>query len=273
LATVVPGQPLQPGAQYAVRLLNGGSDYFKASDGASIFVGTIFTVAQTVKASLVAVGPALLLGPDASLVLDASASRGDGKPASSFTWRQISGPPVRFSDAAAARPTISPAGPANGLAVVEVAVANAVGDVDRKRLDVQVAADLQHALVWATRTETTPYVILSDGDGSASGTARYYAAYNALDVLMTAPNVMRRLLFEPAAGETLSAGAKLRYGDGATTGIVGCWGAHTGTLSILEYATDADGNVVRLAADYDDTCATYVSQGSIRYHSAVPLRP
>src|SRR6185503_4013397 len=58
----------------------------------------------------------------------------------------------------------------------------------------------------------------------------------------------------------------------ATGGWLGCVGTnHTGTVTFLDYAQDAEGNLERLALDFDDTCDQTVTLGSIRYHSAVPI--
>jgi hypothetical protein len=46
----------------------------------------------------------------------------------------------------------------------------------------------------------------------------------------------------------------------------------TGTVTFLELALDAAGNLDRLALDFDDTCGGRVTPGSIRYRSTVPLR-
>jgi hypothetical protein len=48
---------------------------------------------------------------------------------------------------------------------------------------------------------------------------------------------------------------------------------HTGTVSFLDYAQGADGSLERLALDFDDTCGTTVTVGSIRYRSTIPIRP
>jgi len=43
-------------------------------------------------------------------------------------------------------------------------------------------------------------------------------------------------------------------------------------VTVLELALDAAGNLDRLALDFDDTCGSSVTLGSIRYRSTVPLR-
>jgi hypothetical protein len=79
-------------------------------------------------------------------------------------------------------------------------------------------------------------------------------------------------------GVQWQSGLTLTYGSGSTNGVIGpgltgCPGsANTGSFSILDYALDADGNLARLAMDFDDTCGGTVTQGSVRYHSALPIR-
>ena len=245
--------------------------------GAPRFVGT---VPQSVSASIAA-GPKLLLGSGASLVLDAGASSANGQPVSATRWRQLSGPTLTLTDANAPRVMLSvPAGTGNGIAVIEVETANAAGEFDRLQVDVTVAADLTSALVVAYRTGTAPLALVSNispGSSAYASASVSQEGFNVLDVSTQGT----RLLVGLTGGQAWQAGQRLAYGPGTTSGVYGpVWsgcmgnGTNSGTLAILDYALDQAGKLTRLAIDFDDTCAPsgVVTQGSIRYHSALPLR-
>ena len=232
-------------------------------------------VPQSVTASI-ASGPAVLLGSGATLVLDASGSSANGRPASSYRWHQLSGPALVLADATSPRVTLSAAaGAGNGIAVVELEAANAAGEFDRLQVNVTVGADVSTTLVIAYRAGTAPATVLSNIAMPGSGYAHYLPTNNVLDVILE----NARLLLGLNGGQTWQAGQKLSYGAGNTSGVVGpgwlgCIGS-TGNLSILEFALDQSGNLARLAVDVDDNCGTtgIVTVGSIRYHSTLPLRP
>jgi hypothetical protein len=272
LLTVKPSTQLQPGVAYELRfsgrLANTSGEMFSFPS----FAGTVL---PTVAASLVANAAPVLLGTGASLTLDASASTANGAPVASTRWVQISGPALSFSDPNAARVTLSPAGANNGTAVVELQVANAAGDIDRQQFSVTVAGDVTQAHVVAYRIGTGPMTVASDFDPAA----RRVMAFQGNTVLqISSPVSGQNFLAGLSNGQTWQSGLRLTYGSGSTSGVygpvwIGCPSvANTGSISILDYALDPSGNVLRLAMDLDDTCGTTVTQVSIRYHSAVPVR-
>lgn len=173
-----------------------------------------------------------------------------------------------------------PATQANGTAVVELEVANAAGDVDRKTISVTVAADLTQSLILSYRIASKPLVIAAASDPDLSnGYARRFPDLNVPDIMMGARDVLQRFMLGTIAPVTWRSGLKLTYGANgnaaadATGGWLGCVGTnHTGTVTFLDYAQDAEGNLERLALDFDDNCDQTVMLGSIRYHSAVPIR-
>lgn len=236
-------------------------------------------VPQSASASI-ATGPKVLLGSGASLVLDAGASSANGQPVSATRWRQLSGPALTLTDANAPRVMLTvPAGTGNGIAAIEVETVNAAGEFDRLQVDVTVAADLSSALVVAYRTGTAPLAVVSNiGPGSSGyANASVQEGNNVLDMMMQGT----RLLVGLAGGQAWQTGQRLAYGPGTTSGVYGpVWsgcgsvGNNSGTLSILDIALDQSGKLARLALDFDDTCSPsgIVTQGSIRYHSALPLR-
>jgi hypothetical protein len=274
LLTVRPSVQLVPGAGYELRVSGIG---FSLRDTAGNTLGLPSfsgTVVQTISASLVATAPPVLLGTGAMLVLDASGSTANGAPVASTRWKQLSGPSLTFSDATAPRVTLSTAGTVNGITVVELEVANAAGEFDRKQISVTVAPDLANAHVITYRNGTGPVTIAGSIDpANPSGYVRQSQANSVLDVVLTPVRFLAGL----SNGQTWQTGLKLTYGFGNTSGVtgggwLGCGNSNTGNFSVLDYALDTSGNVARLAMDFDDTCGTTVTQGSIRYHSAIPVR-
>jgi hypothetical protein len=278
LLTVKPSTQLLPGAGYELRFSGAYGSSLRDTAGDTLYLPSFAgTVLQTVGASLVATAPPVLLGPGATLILDASGSTAAGAPVASTRWVQLSGPPLIFSDANAPRVTLSPVGSANGIAVVELDVANAAGDIDRQQINVTVVGDVSQANVFAYRTGAGPLTVVGDFDPVARNSyARSSQGNTVLDVVT--PVTPMRFLAALSNGQTWQAGPTLTYGSGSTSGVtgpvwVGCFAAQTGSFTILDYALDASGNVSRLAMDLDDTCGTTVTHVSIRYHSTLPVRP
>jgi len=281
LLTITPTRQLQPGIDYQLQVVSGNPWHFSDTAGATLdypaFTGT---VARTISASLVSAATPLLLGADATLVLDASGSTANGAPVASTHWRQLSGPALSFSDPDAARVTIAPAAQANGTAVVEMTVANAAGEVDRKTISVTVAADQTQSLILSYRVADKPLVIAAGTDPDvAPHYARRYPDLNSLDIMMGTQDILMRFMLASNQPRTWTSGLKLTYSNGnvpadAAPGWVACMDTnHTGTVSFLDYAQGADGSLERLALDFDDTCGTTVTKGSIRYRSTIPIRP
>jgi hypothetical protein len=281
LLTITPTRQLRPGIDYQLNVVQGNPWHFSDTAGAMLdypaFTGT---VARTISASLVSAATPLLLGADATLVLDASGSTANGVPVASTHWRQLSGPALSFSDPDAARVTIAPAAKANGTAVVELTVANAAGEVDRKTISVTVAADQTQSLILSYRVADKPLVIAAGSDPDmANSYARRYPDRNSLDVLMGTRDTLMRFMLASNQPRTWTSGLKLTYSNGnvpadTAPGWVTCMDTnHTGTVSFLDYAEGADGSLERLALDFDDTCGTTVMVGSIRYRSTIPIRP
>jgi hypothetical protein len=275
LLTLTPSTQLLPGASYQLQLAGNavGGILDSAGDRLSwpAFTGTVL---QTVSANLMLGASPVLLGSGATLVLDATGSNANGGPAS-IHWRQLSGPALSFSDANATRVTVSPAAAANGTAVVELDASNYAGDVDRRTVNITVAADLAQALVLTYRKMNEPVTVAANFDPSINASYAHALQSNTvLDVLLGS----QRFLAGLPGGQTWQAGLNLPYGSNATSGVtgpgwVGCAnGGNTGTFKVLDYALDASGNLDRLALDFDDSCGVTYTQGSIRYHSAVPVR-
>jgi len=150
-----------------------------------------------------------------------------------------------------------------------------------------VAADQTQSLVLSYRIASQPLIIAAGSDPDQSDSyARRLPDRNVLDIMMGFSQVLQRPVLQRVILGTVEpviwrSGLKLTYsGNGNTPadaagGWMGCVSTnHTGTVTFLDYAQDAEGNLERLALDFDDTCeTTTVTQGSIRYHSAIPIRP
>lgn len=273
LVTATPSTQLVPGAGYELRFSGGYGLSIHDTGGNMLSIPSFAgTVVQTVGASLVAGGAPVLLGSSATLVLDAGGSTANGTPVASTHWRQLSGPQLSFSDPNAARVTVAPAGATNGTAVVELEVANAAGDVDRKQISLTVAGDIAQAFVITASKNGAPMTVATNFDPSAGGYVTASQGNTVLDVLLSP----QRFLAGLTGGQTWQTGLQLTYGRGNTSGVtgsgwLGCIGS-SGSFSVLDYALDASGNVTRLALDVDDTCDTTVTRASIRYHSTLPVR-
>jgi hypothetical protein len=277
MLTLTPATQLQLGAGYAL-YFPGYRGMLRDTSGAEIaapaFAGE---VAQTVSASLVASGAPVLLGSGASLTLDASASSAIGGPPASFRWRQLSGPPLALGDSSAPRLTLAAAGNGNGIALVELEVANAVGDVDRKQLSVTVAPDISNALVVGFRSGSGSMAVVGNIDPALdTAYAKYYPNNSALDVMVDTPQgEWKRFFVGLSGGQTWRTGVTYNYVRGdPNVGGMG-WGPcsdNTTSFTILDFALDGTGQLARLALDFDDNCGATRTQGSIRYRSALPLR-
>jgi|GEM_PF-3920273 len=169
------------------------------------------------------------------------------------------------------------AGSGNGQAVVEVEVRNGAGDIDRAQVSFQVLSDMSQALVVAYRVGNAPLTI--ESSVAANGSVpyvRYIPANNVVDTLINS-----RLLASLPSGQAWQTGVEFNYGNGAAPGTVVVWNtpgvvcgtAPSGHLKVLDYALDAVGIVTRLAIDFENTCESNTTFGSIRFGSNLSLRP
>lgn len=278
MLTLTPATQLQLGTGYALNFPN-YRGMLRDTSGAEI-TAPVYSgeVAQTVSASLVASAAPVLLGSGASLTLDAGASSAIGGPPASFRWRQLSGPPLALGDTSAPRLTLAEAGMGNGIALVELEVANATGDVDRKQLSVTVAPDISNALVVGYRSGNGSMAVIGNIDPTLSTAyAKYYSNNSALDILVATPQGgSKRFFVGLSGGQTWRIGVPYNYVRGdpnvGGTGWSPCFDNNTTSFTILEFALDGAGQLARLALDFDDVCSGTTTQGSIRYRSALPLR-
>ncbi|STR26899.1 Uncharacterised protein [Janthinobacterium lividum] len=276
IVTVTPLSQLKAGAIYDVRLNAKTNALVRDTAGNTLFTPRVnVNVAQSIRAAIGTGGMApLLLGPAATLTLDAGASSANGAPVSSTRWRQVSGPTLTMDNPNAARVTLSSATPSRGIAVMALDATNAAGETDSRQISIDVLSDLSQALAYSSRTGNGEFEIDSTARTEFAPNTLYLANTNALQFLSpTRINVF--LLAIP--GLTWQSGLTFTYGAGNTSGAqgtakVGCSGVNTGTVRVLDFALDGDGKLARAAIDYDDNCSGIVTQASIRYRSDMPVR-
>ena len=212
--------------------------------------------------------------------LDASQSLSQGQSVSSYQWRQISGPTVVFDNDKVASPVVRAAnGVVNGIAVVEVEVVNAAGEIDYDRVDLSVVAQPTTALVATYRTGGSgPFSVVSDIHltmPSASFTARYVPANNTIDVFMDG----RRVIMSRDVGQPFVPGTTYNFSPGVagtpTAGII-LFGTpatcmlETDTVVLHQFQLNGSNQLTRLALDFTRNCDGSITTGSIRYRSNRP---
>lgn len=279
LLTVTPSQQLEAGNSYTLMFDNQFITPIADTYGATTRrPGLSAMVATTIAASARIEGPELLLGIASTLALNATASSAPGSAVTATQWRQISGPALSFAGADTPRAVVASVAAANGVAVVEVEVRNAAGEFDRQQLSFQVLADTSQSLVIGYRAGSAPTTIITSVDpGNSNSYARYFLSGNVLDVVMGTT----RLLSGLPGGMSWQTGTDVNYGVGGTSGVNVVWIvpggkciAPSGHLSVLDYASDGNGTVTRLAIDFEETCTMSVTTfGSVRFNSSLPLRP
>lgn len=277
LLTITPTTQLVPGVNYYLQLDNGAIAPIADTEGHTLARPTLSAnVSLTIVASAKISGTALLFGSSATLSLDASASTAPGSTIAGTHWSQVSGPVLTIADADAPVASVSTAsGSGNGQAVMEVEVRNGAGDTDRKQLTFPVVSDPTQTLVMTYRVGNASTTVAIADPANGAPYLRYFPSSNAIDMIAGA-----RLLAALPSGTAWLAGLDVNYGAGGTPGVSAVWvppGSTcpnaTGHLKVLDFATDASSTVVRVAIDFEETCAGVVTEGSIRFGTNLPLRP
>jgi hypothetical protein len=98
-----------------------------------------------------------------------------------------------------------------------------------------------------------------------------------LDVNISPPlGGFQRFFVGLSGGQTWRTGVPYKFVRGdANVGGTGWWGPcsdNTTSFTILDFALDSADKLARLALDFEDSCSGTITQGSIRYQSAIPLR-
>lgn len=213
----------------------------------------------------------------------------DGQGIARYRWEQLSGSPVTFSAQDAAVTEVSyAAGPRTVAEVqVQLTVTDTRGDSERLRVALKVGDEFAAGALSYRRLADTPVyrkVSLEVGAGSV----RYDAASGEAR-LRTPPDGQLPLFYNlglrmPDAGP-LQLGTYDNAlptpsppGRAGITQMIPCTdpAAWSGRFDVLELELDPDGNVTRLAVDYQQRCNLPGGEsvvGSFRFHSTRPYPP
>jgi len=229
---------------------------------------------------------------------------GGTQPIASYRWSQISGPELNFSDPAAIQTTATVVGPypdEDTLAVIDLEITNAAGEVDHDRRTVLLPKRVANEPTIFFRSRVGSFI----GGGTArrqvfdpavpwtgfSGNAMFFSASIQTDMPAPAFDPSVSLSFERHDGLTITAPATYNAGNtppsmgGTTPFSITVDGGVCSTMpadwkvKVLEYVHDGNNNIVTLAADFElggvgivqETCARVY--GSVRINSAIPIRP
>jgi hypothetical protein len=249
-----------------------------------IRIGTVVPI--TSRAPTASAGADVLTQPGQSISLDASASVGGATQITSYAWQQLSGPTVTLAQSGAAATFAAPAVPSGGADLTFlVTVTNAGGytDTDSVVVHVQGADEPRFYIAFAS----SEYDFVTQGqsgtvDGNTgafttigrtiNGFGReqigfsFYGLSDAYVILYSAQGQQLTTGVYADLDTTAPDHAGLDFGaDGRACDRT------IGSMTILEIARDASGNVTKLAVDFVTRCdlgsPTY---GSVRYNSTIP---
>lgn len=225
------------------------------------------------------------------LSLSGQTSIGRPRPITSYRWSQVSGTPLRFSDAAAAQTTVAWGDtPPTGVerAVVRLTVADDSGDTD--------VADL---IILSGNLRSSSHVLYfrsAAGDYIGQGATALFDPSIAQFQESLSSGYLRASVITPGFSEwwdlnlASSNGLPLQVGAyenairaafrGNQNGIDfygsgrGC-NETSGRFDVLEIQTDSSGVITRLAVDFEQHCESANAPallGSYRVNSSVPIR-
>lgn len=295
---VTPSQVLEPGSTY--RLAN----YALANRAPRISIGGgsmeswdyTLTVADALQSDISFSQPGVV-----STALSARLQAHHvyaGTSALNVQWRQISGPPVVLSSTAGDDVTVSlPAsGGSNGDAVLELQSQTTDGDVDRVRIKLPVVGNPLNATQalfnlpsgFEASTPGSTFLTSHRGDfassarvsyGTVNGTVMQLTFFSTDDVL-SLPYRSGVILIGIPSGDFAPGMTYSTFGTNPTiTAFVSSWSdisscsPDTGSVTVHEIVTGAEGAILRLALDFERNPCTgaQAQRGSIRINSARPL--
>ena len=295
LLTVTPTTQLEPGITYGLSLAMQGGFAVGAADGnGTLSLQNQYTVAQTINvvasanSSLSWLQQPLLYGPNATIIVSATATPAAGLSIASVQWRQISGPAVRINQATALASTVSvaaaAAGSAPGLAVLEVEVRASNGDVDRSQVQFHVVPDGGVTTVFGYRDNgAISNRVLLGPSTPPDGNAYPVTLINGqlLDILI-GPRVFIKPPTPLTWGNGLNWNISRMAGVGTTTSeaiqffdsfnnFPYTCEATSGNVQVLDFGTDGAGRLARIALNYTFNCSTgQILQGWLRMFTPVP---
>lgn len=288
--TITPTQPLQHGLTYYVEAVDAtGSPTPIYLQDASGNIAGAWQSRLTIDDSLIA---NISLAADAPILLAGKAIRLDSASSQSahgllsYQWTQVSGPPIVFASPNQASTVISLAGApgSDTTATVQLQITDLRGQVEYSRKVIPIVADQSNSVVMYFRSQTGD----SMGGGkqvvsvSQSSQANFYKGYPPSYIYFMGGNW--NLILYNGNAQPIQVGsyenAQLAPFSDTSNGLNFSYQSHgcnrvSGRFNVLEVAYDAEGQVTKLAVDFDQYCdnSTAGLFGSFRFHSAIPVRP
>jgi hypothetical protein len=297
-----PDESLSPGAGYELQVSPDGLAWgdllaieLPRSDGGTLGLqsrlSTVFP--PDLLALTISTLSTVLLGGDDRLQLMATVSPRRGQGIASLRWQQLSGTPLRIEGADTATPTLQlpPTAPRQpGEVLMMFTATDTLGNVHRQRLrltvgdtDASGAIQYQHREYAPIPGFERPVRVLSTGPGGVrtnpetpealSLSAAALGIFDLTELRIAAPG---RVPLSVAAYPGARLDASLT--DAPWLGCVAllCDPQATGSFEVLEIERNAQGEVTRMAVDYEQSHPSSNPRrvrGSFRYRSTLPVRP
>lgn len=297
-----PGESLSPGAGYELQVSPDGLAWgdllaieLPRSDGGTLGLQSRLSMVGTTDLLGVTISTlsTVLLGGDDRLQLIATVSPRRGQGIASLRWQQLSGTPLLIQGADTATPTLQLPPTATrqpGEVLMMFTATDTLGNVHRQRLRLAVGdTDANGAIQYQDRDFAPipgfdrPARVLSTGPGlvrtspetpeALSLRAAPLTTFDLTDLRIAAPGRVPL-----SVGVYRSARLDASATDVPWLSCVAfvCDPQATGSFEVLEIERDAQGNVTRLAVDYEQSHPSSNPRrvrGSYRYRSTLPVRP
>ena len=229
-------------------------------------------VSQAVYAEIDASGPPVLLGPNSTLGLNALNSHALGMAAPLIKWTQLSGPAVNIqstSDQLFA--TITPTSSANGIALIQLTVTDASGDIDIQQISIPVLTNLTNTVVIDYTDPNTPNTVFTNLNNSAV----FASSDNSTTTLDVGIGFGQgRLLFSGGPNHVFAPGDYFSFPNATSSGANLVWIPPNDPMCKNPVATiqfDAISysgqTLTSLALTFNITCDNKVFLGRVRFNS------
>jgi hypothetical protein len=302
IVIVRPVQPLRHARYYGLEVSLDGvnwssevmaQDTLGNSSSSYQWVGRSLVTPDNLRAVVAAEAGVLLAASD-RLNLSGTASVSTSRTIVAYHWSQVSGSPLAFDAPEAAQTHVFwGATPPSGVqdAVVQLTVTDSAGDTDTTLVSVQSANIAGAAHVLYFRSASGDYigggrtVVASDGSGSFSDvtpyTGTFFMQFNGSG---GNAGLYRALIFGTVATVPLTTGAyenAARIPNAGQSNVLEFAGDSrncsqtSGRFDVLELQTDAAGNYLKLAVDFEQHCESASAPplfGSYRINSTIPIR-
>ena len=300
LYVIRPAESLRHGARYWLQASPDGVDWTSSitrtlADGSKSLIGATlasFGTPATLVAGIAA-GDRAVPAATRPATLQATTTLGSGQAVASYQWTQLSGPPVTIAAPMAATTTVGYADSAPRSAapvVLQLTVTDTLGEVERIRTELMVGDTLPGAGVLLYVDSRTSPTFGRKTMGLAAGGVELTSEPGKLALRFLQPVAgTGSTTFElaPADGLPLRVG---RYDNavpshvaGLQNGIEGlllrddCVGSVSGSFNVQDVAFAANGAVLRLAVDVQQSCQGFAGLRtnvvSYRFNSSIAIRP